>query len=590
MRTGTSAKLLCALAALASAGVPSCGGDEATDTGPPPPPPYISAHSDSVFAPGDTITIAGGDFAGSASNNRVVFNNNLAIATPFAAQSDTLEVVVPAWANSGAMYVTSLGVRSATRKVEVTRAVGDVWVVGESASYTARARVTSAGNRYLAVPHSATATASGNYGYAVTPSNVAAYPAPPKRAAPGRKGTTSPAIEFEVDIRRQAIDYFNTHGAGKKLFERRPPAGAPATTLNFKVLNCTNCSTNSASSYTTINATLEYTGTNVLVYRDDTQPTGSFTAADYDAFGMQFDSTIFPADTTAFGPPSDIDGNGRIIILFTPVVNDLTPDGTAQTDGFISGFFLPNDLGPSIFPAGTSNNAEIFYSMVPDPNGEYGNVFNKTSISSIIPGTLAHEFEHMISFGYRMLDVGLQFVQQTWLEEGMAHIAEDLNNFDSSNIARANLYLADPGAVALTGSDTLEQRGGIYLFLRYLGDQHGDNIFRTILRSSCLGTVCVQNVSGQNFFTSLADWLATLYLSNRGITADPKYNYSSFNLQSTFGQLAVTTSSSGGIISGGVGSSSADYYIINGLAAPAVEFAVSSAASAKMRLLLVRTQ
>ena len=300
-----------------------------------------------------------------------------------------------------------------------------------------------------------------------------------------------------------------------------------------------------------------------------------------------------------------VDGNGRIVILFTPRVNDLTPDGQAS-GGFISGFVLLNDLS-SIFPSGTTNLMEIFYSMVPDPNGEYGNVFPADNVKDVVPGTLAHEFEHMISNGYRFVTLGKgtdpSYIQQTWLEEGMAHMAEDLNDMDGQNIARASRYLAasfgGPSAQSILGNsedrpynvDTLEQRGGIFLFLRYLGDQIDETIYKKIVRSNKVGIASITNVTGTNFYTSVGDLLATLYLSGRGITSDPKYNYTSIDLLNHFAALDVDNhSAAGGTFNATVRSVGGHFNLVAGGQPPFIQFSVSSGRGSQMRVIVVRTK
>ncbi|MEE9270515.1 MAG: hypothetical protein V3V49_09675 [Candidatus Krumholzibacteria bacterium] len=399
-------------------------------------------------------------------------------------------------------------------------------------------------------------------------------------------------MEFELDIRRQATDYIERYGKGKRPFDRAPAAPAPAPTRSFRVLTCTNCSSVDPASFKTVTADLKYDGgKRVLIYADINQPANSFTQADYDAFGMQFDNQIFLTNSTFFGPTTDIDSDNRVAILFTPEVNLLTPAGTTQTQGFISGFFLLNDLAPNLVPAGTSNGMEIFYVMVPDPGNEFGNTFPKGLVTTIIPGTLAHELEHMISFGFRLFNFGSASLQVTWLEEGMAHMAEDLNGFDKSNIDRAGVYLGDPGDVSIIGGDTLGQRGGIFLFLRYFGDQLGTGIYKSILQSSCIGRACVQNVTGVDFFDSVADFLATLYLSDRGITADPKYNYSSFDLQRDFSPLLVAARTiADGPISGNVRNAAGDFYSMSAFPPLGSRFDVTGNLNGRIRVVAIRVK
>jgi hypothetical protein len=577
----------------------SCGSDKSTDV--QVVVPKITSLGDSTLAVGDTLDIVGSKFAATVTGNTVVFNNTLASVSPATASATLLRVVVPADANTGPLYVVSSGQKSNSVAVEIERGVGDVWVVGGGSVLDLKVPVSTGSEEYLVVAESATSSGA-RFTFQVIPETTTVYPAPPLSAPRGGTGTTDAATAFEGRVRGEALEFLKTHGAGKKGVMQKTPSSAPQQTAEFYVLKCASCSVLSASSFARVTATLQYDGTRGLIYADDTQPTGSFTPGDYAAFGAQFDNEIYPTDTNAFGAPTDIDENGKVIILFTPVVNDLTPDGTAVS-GFISGFFLINDLAPGIFPAGTSNGAEIFYAMVPDPNAEYGNAFSKSIVESVVPGTLAHEFEHMISMGYRYVTLtngtDPRYIQQTWLEEGMAHIAEDLNHMDTQNILRGNLFLGEPYATSLLGNaelrpynvDTLEQRGGIFLFLRYLGDQLGNQIFRTMVRGPEVGTATVEKVTKMNFYASVADYLAALYLSDRGITSDPTYEYTSFNIQTDFGPLLVGSHAvSDGAFSGEVRSATGSFYRITGGEAPAVRVRVSSSNSSKIQAILVRIQ
>jgi hypothetical protein len=532
-----------------------------------------------------------------------VFNNTLASVAPFLATSDTLFVVVPTNANNGPLYVSSKGVKSNSVNVDILRGIGDVWVMGGGADYHIEVPVASGSEKYLVVPHSATSSGAP-YAYRVTPDNTTAS-APAQHSGAARSaGTTDFALEFESSIHAKTIEYLRTRAKYRDGFVARSAAGATQTSRDFLVLKCVDCSLFEPGSFATITATLRYEGTHAAIYSDDVQPTGSFTQADYDAFGAMFDNQIYATNTNFFGPPSDIDNNGKIVILFSPRVNDLTADGTA-TSGFISGFVLLNDLAPEVnWP---TNGMEIFYSMVPDPNGEYGNVFTHEMVNGVVPGTLAHEFEHMISNGYRWVVLGfgqsiqtrVTLLQQKWLEEGMAHMAEDLNNMDDQNIRRANRYLASPATTSLLGNaelrpynlDTLEQRGCVYLFLRYLGDLYGEEIFKTIVQSRDVGVWSIENVTRTDFHVSTSEFLATLYLSDRGITDDEKYNFSSFDFQSVFGDLRVSNqTASAGYFEGSVRSATGDHHLVSGVRSPALRLGVSSPTTGDVRVIVVRTE
>ncbi|NIM20318.1 MAG: hypothetical protein GTO51_08820 [Candidatus Latescibacteria bacterium] len=578
-----------------SLGIVGCGGDDSPSEPPEVNPPVIQSVSKAVVSPGDTITINGQQFATPASQNRVTFNNPLAVVIPFFASTTSMSAVVPEDAATGPMTVTSKGVKSDPTTVEVTRGIGDVWVIaGASMPYSFKLPDPTGTARYLIVPHSAT-TVPLTFWYSVSPGTTSVYPSPPAMRKSDRRGTQTFEQRFERSIQEQAIEYIERYGAGKRpTFKRAPTQGPPPDTTTFYVLNTTTGSTVDPSSFTLVTAALRYNGSHGLIYSDIDEPSGGYSQADYDEMGQQFDNEIYPMDSTYFGPETDIDGSDRVVILFSRIINELTPDGQAGS-GFIAGFFLLNDLAPGIVPPGTGNGMEIFYVLVPDPTGETGNVFPKASVKPIAVQTLAHEFEHMISFGYRFVILGggtsITYTQALWLEEGMAHIAEDLNAMNSSNIGRANLFLADPGAVSLMGDDTLEQRGAIYLFLRYLGDQLGNSIYRTILRSSCIGMACIENVTGENFFLSTADYFAALYLSNSGVPHDGKYDYTSINYPGDFNPLAVTSRSvSQGQFNGSVRNAAADFYTVGNISTPALRLTVTGGTGAAIRVVITRIQ
>ena len=132
-------------------------------------------------------------------------------------------------------------------------------------------------------------------------------------------------------------------------------------------------------------------------------------------------------------------------------------------------------------------------------------------------------------------------MEELWLNEGLSHIAEDLNGFYADNIERADLFMGGPWNTKLTfkDDDSLANRGAAYLFLRLLGDRFGEGIYRNLVQSYYSGTVNIERATGTGFLELFGDWSAALYLSGRGITADPRFNYSSIDLQGDFAALNV---------------------------------------------------
>ena len=90
---------------------------------------------------------------------------------------------------------------------------------------------------------------------------------------------------------------------------------------------------------------------------EDLDGAGVLSGGGYDAVLESLERSVFPVLSAYFGEPADIDGNGVVWVLFTPVVNRTTPRGS---DTRILGFFNPADLAdPEDCPA--SNGGEILY-------------------------------------------------------------------------------------------------------------------------------------------------------------------------------------------------------------------------------------
>ncbi len=427
-----------------------------------------------------------------------------------------------------------------------------------------------------------------------------------RQAAEGPAGTYAPGRigerqrEFEENVRRQIEDLLKkTHGAppspsGGALHAAVAGPGAAPAAAQFKVLVNPDGNILDPADFTTVTADLKFEGAHTLLYVDQETPPDFLTQDEANVLGNAFDTSIYQTDRSKFGNESDINHDGKVAVLMSPVVNRMTPQGSAGSQGFIAGFFLPNDLLPRLVDSRVSNGMEIFYAIVPDPTGQFGNVFPKDRTLPIIDAVLAHEFLHMILFNYRVLIYGQgfngAFMEELWMNEGLAHIAEDLNGYKTSNISRANLYLADPGSVTLIyGGDALEERGASFLFLRYLGDRYGDVVYKQLVQTRDTGVRNVEARTGLFFKEAFADWSAATYLSGRGVTTDPRFGYSSLNLLADFKPLYLLAGNlSSGTMSSSIAAMAPEYVLFSLPSGASVTFTIASEATSKMNAVVVR--
>ena len=105
------------------------------------------------------------------------------------------------------------------------------------------------------------------------------------------------------------------------------------------------------------------------------------------------------------------------MILMTKEVNRQDDD-----DLVLGGWVWFADLYPSAECA-TSNQAEIFYGRVPDPNGVFGHAWTKDQTLDYYPSLLTHEIAHLVQ-GNAAVFGGAVFT--TWELEGGATLSEQL--------------------------------------------------------------------------------------------------------------------------------------------------------------------
>jgi hypothetical protein len=316
-----------------------------------------------------------------------------------------------------------------------------------------------------------------------------------------------------------------------------------------------------------------------IVVADTGNPVGGFSADEYRSIGVTFDTLVDPVDRAAFGAPSDIDNNGHVIMFFTQAVNELTP---AQSSTVTLGFFYARDLYPKTAapgPCDGSNVGEVFYLLVPDTAGVVnGNKRSKSLVTSLTNGTVAHEYQHLINASRRMYvnSVGTAF-EERWLDEGMAHVAEELNffraagrsprtNLDASifsdpalsaaystfsvnNFRRYALYLARTETQGPVGfdafDDDLQTRGAIWSFLRFAADHvapgNENGLWFKLVNAHTSGMTNLTSALGVAPGPLLRDWAISVFLDDNAVSVDSRFQQPSWNARSILTGAGTST-------------------------------------------------
>jgi hypothetical protein len=520
--------------------------------------PQIVSLSPTEGDRGAVVTVVGRNFSPIAAHNVTEFNGVQADVQ--SAAVDRLTVTVPSFAFDGPVTVTLTGARSnglafkvngpppalpSVGSVQTTRLTG-----GPSGLATElRLGFLTGAEEYVVAVEALSTSSALTFGHSVAGDAAALPEAGERPSQPGGQAAARGQALLDAVLRAReaelaALVKGKPRPAPARLSQAEPEVGERR---DFKVINTLdpNASVTDPRNFNTVQTVLRYKGAETLVYVDERVPALDLTDADIRRVGDRFDTQTYVTDRAAFGSESDIDGDGRVTILLSATVNELNR-GALPEAGIVIGFFFGLDLLPSFSP-NTSNGRELFYGFVPDPSGQFGPRVSREFALATLDEVFAHELQHMISFNEHVLVRNGQS-EDLWLNEGLSHIAENLNGFNDGNDVRAAFYLKDTSATGLAlagGGNSLSERGAAFLFLRHLADQRGEGVFRQLVQTRDTGVGNVQNVTFQSFANLFADWFAALFLDDSGFGSDPRYQIPSLTVKATYDQVRALNPSLG---------------------------------------------
>jgi hypothetical protein len=352
--------------------------------------------------------------------------------------------------------------------------------------------------------------------------------------------------------------------------------GVPSTPVIGSLITLNGNALSSCGTPQPHGATIAAVSAHAIVAVDTLSPPNGFTAVDFQNFAATFDTLIYPLDTLNFGAPTDIDSNGRVLLFFSPLVNQLSPRGSGS---YVGGFFFSRDLFPlqgsaTLAPCAGSNVGEMFYLPVVDAAQVYNEYFkNKTVVTTQLLSTIVHEFQHLINAGRHLyVNTAATRLEESWLDETEAMLAQELlyyhvsgfapkqkltwstistgANANGNQVDLVNAYLVE-GLGALYGylivpetatpynnSENLATLGSAWQFMRYLLDNSAgtsSSYTRAIDNGVITGFANVQNVfslSPQMHANLYANWAIAQYVDGTGLTSAAAYSNPSWNYRS----------------------------------------------------------
>ncbi|MCG6988338.1 MAG: Ig-like domain-containing protein, partial [Gemmatimonadetes bacterium] len=347
-----------------------------------------------------------------------------------------------------------------------------------------------------------------------------------------------------------------------------PAATTLPNTLRFDTVTST-CTARTPAATDSATANLLYQNADMAIYQDSVQETTTpVSAADAKLMADYYSSYAKAMITSYFGANPDIDNNGKLIVLVSPVAS-------GNTAAFVwTGDLVSQSACPS------SNERDMIY-------------FNADLIRQIdsspqnwqaLP-TVAHEAKHVVSLYDRLVNGTFH---PTWVEEGTAEISGEMSSriawaanggpavgaqvtysdFQSSGVneydygvllrlARTVFYLSSqPNGliVAPTGADPNESiYGSGWHFFRWLGDGYGNastpmadsSFFRQQTDSlTPAGTAGLQSITGQSFPTLVKQFIAAISLDGSSAPA-PQHAFSTYDFVTATNILATGTQPDG---------------------------------------------
>jgi len=410
---------------------------------------------------------------------------------------------------------------------------------------------------YLLVPQAVSGVPDDSSAFLLRGATLPAAAAP-FAAARGRPAPSIPVPQqFDLTLRRAERELASRAGVPNGPQAAAPRIAAPPVMGERRVFKV--CGTLDCTSHPTVVAFARNVGIHIAVFQDSVDEASgrALSSFDLDTLRLLFDTLLYAADTSAFGRESDIDGNGVVIVLMTGKVNTLV--AKPCTGGYVAGYFYGGDLLPPSSRNPGTNQAEVFYSIVPDPAGILSCAHTAAGVKNNVPGTFIHEFQHMISFNQHVLLRGSRTGEDLWLNEGLSHYAEELGArlffpgdstpfcyFIFGDLYNSAQYFANPGShflVDTAGIGGLENRGAYWLFVRFLVDQFSsdttraanDVVTRALDRTTLVGKANVSNATGTPFATLVARWALANYVSDLpAFTALPELQYKRWRFRTDY--------------------------------------------------------
>lgn len=274
-----------------------------------------------------------------------------------------------------------------------------------------------------------------------------------------------------------------------------------------------------------------------LIFLDDAVAT----TYDWNAVGKNFDEVVYPKMSNAFGDPTDIDGNGKVVILYYDM-------GEKEIGTY--GYFMSGDL--SLGSGG--NEMEVFYMNIKFQI-QTGSSATADPLDPEMIRTLSHEFQHLINYGQRVMIKKITRMD-SWMDEGLAESAEQLVG-GTPGTSRINTIKEDGsdkiknGAPMCVWMNDGESYALAYTFMQYCKNHAKDKeaMFKLLIGDTNGDYRAVEKIMNEqnSAFTDFASIMTGYRLANMVNASSGIYGYGAENSVFNFSAAAYAPKSVDGL-------------------------------------------
>ena len=322
---------------------------------------------------------------------------------------------------------------------------------------------------------------------------------------------------------------------------------------------------------------------NLAIYLQNSQKVSAYAL---NKLIQEFDY-YYTSMTNIYGTHSDIDANGKIIILLMDI------NKTKDKGNQVLGYFNPSDMHGN-------NKGEILYMDISNANNKTDNAI----------GTIIHEFQHLINYSYVIS--GERNEMSSWLNEALSESTSILFNKTTAEsrineFNKINYYCFYTWDIPTNISNNNKNNTHVNypsasVFMHWLYQKKGSNeIFKTIASSKELGDYNkvlsaakgISGLGGATWDSLLLDWMSEIVTngSNWTTTNKPTNNLASGDVSLYPGAMIVcdgcnsNETSNGNIVNTNVNGKT---IVLNkdttlGKGATSVKVSVTSSTSSKAR-------